>query len=101
MKRMRFSANAAKSKTRGIVTPISKPPICFSSFETYDGVAIMATNLRQKTIDEAFTRRLDFLIDFPFPDGEYRASALGSPFPARSAIGEGCRSPGGLRISIV
>jgi SpoVK/Ycf46/Vps4 family AAA+-type ATPase len=35
--------------------------------ERFDGVAILTTNLRQN-LDEAFTRRLDFLVEFPFPD---------------------------------
>ena len=35
--------------------------------EEYEGVAILATNLR-KNIDEAFVRRLHFTVDFPFPD---------------------------------
>lgn len=39
--------------------------------ETYDGIAILASNLRQN-LDEAFTRRLDFMIDFPFPEHEDR-----------------------------
>jgi SpoVK/Ycf46/Vps4 family AAA+-type ATPase len=40
--------------------------------EQYDGVAILATNLR-KHLDDAFTRRLQFIIDFPFPgDAERR-----------------------------
>src|SRR5204863_8075425 len=39
--------------------------------ETFDGVAILATNLRAN-LDEAFTRRLDALVDFPPPDPEYR-----------------------------
>jgi SpoVK/Ycf46/Vps4 family AAA+-type ATPase len=39
--------------------------------ESYDGIGILATNLRQN-IDEAFTRRMDFLVDFPFPEEEYR-----------------------------
>jgi SpoVK/Ycf46/Vps4 family AAA+-type ATPase len=39
--------------------------------ETFDGVAILATNLRAN-LDEAFTRRLDAIIDFPPPDVEYR-----------------------------
>jgi hypothetical protein len=34
--------------------------------EEYDGVVILATNLR-KNIDEAFVRRLQFVIEFPFP----------------------------------
>ena len=39
--------------------------------ETFDGVAILATNLRAN-LDDAFTRRLDAIIDFPAPDAEYR-----------------------------
>ena len=35
--------------------------------EEYEGVAILATNLR-KNMDEAFVRRLHFTIDMPFPD---------------------------------
>ena len=35
--------------------------------EDYEGVAILATNLRQN-LDEAFVRRLAFSINFPFPD---------------------------------
>lgn len=39
--------------------------------ENYNGVAILATNLRTN-LDEAFTRRLQFIINFPFPDEEHR-----------------------------
>ncbi len=39
--------------------------------ETYDGVAILATNLRAN-LDDAFTRRLQFIINFPFPEEKYR-----------------------------
>ncbi|MEZ4597656.1 MAG: ATP-binding protein [Chloroflexota bacterium] len=35
--------------------------------EQFDGVAILTTNLRSN-LDEAFTRRLDAVIDFPVPD---------------------------------
>jgi len=35
--------------------------------EEYEGLAILATNLRQH-LDEAFLRRLQFVIEFPFPD---------------------------------
>ncbi|MCA9982010.1 MAG: ATP-binding protein, partial [Anaerolineales bacterium] len=35
--------------------------------ERYDGVTILATNLRAN-LDEAFMRRLQFAIDFPFPE---------------------------------
>jgi ATPase family associated with various cellular activities (AAA)/Winged helix domain, variant len=39
--------------------------------EEYPGAVILATNFR-RNIDEAFTRRLDFVIDFPFPEAEDR-----------------------------
>ncbi len=39
--------------------------------ETFDGLAILATNLRAN-IDDAFTRRLDVIVDFPLPDQEHR-----------------------------
>jgi adenylate kinase family enzyme len=35
--------------------------------ETYPGAVILATNLRQN-VDDAFLRRLDFVIEFPFPE---------------------------------
>ena len=39
--------------------------------ETFDGLAILATNLRAN-VDEAFARRLDMVVDFPTPDVELR-----------------------------
>ena len=39
--------------------------------ESFDGLAILATNLRAN-IDEAFTRRLDVIVDFPLPDPSHR-----------------------------
>jgi SpoVK/Ycf46/Vps4 family AAA+-type ATPase len=39
--------------------------------EQYEGIAILATNLRQN-MDEAFLRRLAFIINFPFPDEAHR-----------------------------
>jgi hypothetical protein len=41
--------------------------------ETFDGLAILATNLRAN-LDEAFTRRLDMMVDFPQPDEALRRS---------------------------
>ncbi|MBT0772885.1 ATP-binding protein [Kineosporia sp. J2-2] len=40
--------------------------------EQFDGLAVLTTNLRAN-IDEAFTRRLDLVVDFPFPDADQRA----------------------------
>ncbi len=54
--------------------------------EVYEGVAILATNLRQN-LDEAFTRRLSFLVDFPFPEREYREKLWVSHFPSEAPLG--------------
>lgn len=53
--------------------------------ESYDGIAILATNLRQN-LDDAFTRRLDFLIDFPFPEAEYRGRIWARHFPPEAPL---------------
>jgi AAA+ superfamily predicted ATPase len=39
--------------------------------EEYEGIVILATNFR-RNIDEAFTRRIHYIIEFPFPEPEYR-----------------------------
>ncbi|MDB4881898.1 MAG: family ATPase [Gemmatimonadetes bacterium] len=39
--------------------------------EQFDGVAILATNLRGN-LDDAFVRRLAFAVHFPFPDAPHR-----------------------------
>ena len=51
--------------------------------ETFDGLAILATNLRAN-IDEAFTRRLDVIVDFPPPDEDPAPRPVG-PLPRRRA----------------
>ena len=52
--------------------------------ETFDGLAILSTNLRAN-IDEAFTRRLDCIVDFPTPTEELRLqlwrNCLAPPLP--------------------
>ncbi|MGW0756870.1 AAA family ATPase [Streptomyces sp. NPDC002814] len=39
--------------------------------ESFDGIAVLTTNLRAN-LDEAFTRRLDVVADFPVPDAGHR-----------------------------
>ncbi|MFJ6700294.1 ATP-binding protein [Streptomyces sp. NPDC091272] len=39
--------------------------------EAFNGVAVLTTNLRAN-IDDAFTRRLDLVVDFPFPQEDQR-----------------------------
>jgi len=48
--------------------------------EAYDGVTILSTNLRSN-LDEAFTRRLQFAVDFPFPEEADRLRIWQSLFP--------------------
>jgi len=55
--------------------------------EEYDGVAILATNYIQN-FDEAFKRRLKFVIDFPFPNEEQRRQIWEKVFPPEVPLGE-------------
>jgi ATP-dependent 26S proteasome regulatory subunit len=48
--------------------------------ELFDGVAVLTTNLRSN-VDEAFTRRLDAVIDFPMPEEEDRRRLWGNNLP--------------------
>lgn len=49
--------------------------------EEYEGIAILATNLRQN-LDEAFIRRLAFTVHFPFPDEPSRLRIWQGLWPA-------------------
>jgi SpoVK/Ycf46/Vps4 family AAA+-type ATPase len=57
--------------------------------ETFDGIAVLATNLRAN-LDEAFTRRLDLVVDFPMPDEAARRAlwdgCLGTRIPRSSEV---------------
>lgn len=48
--------------------------------EEYNGIVILATNLVQN-FDEAFKRRMRFIIDFPFPDAAHRRQLWEKAFP--------------------
>ncbi|WP_309242717.1 ATP-binding protein [Limnofasciculus baicalensis] len=51
--------------------------------EKYRGLAILTTNMKD-AIDRAFTRRLHFNIEFPFPDKEARIRIWKSMIPAKA-----------------
>jgi SpoVK/Ycf46/Vps4 family AAA+-type ATPase len=55
--------------------------------EEYEGVTILTTNLRQN-LDEAFTRRIRFIIEFPFPEVDYRLQIWQGIFPKQMPLGE-------------
>ena len=49
--------------------------------ETYRGLAILTTNLKQ-AIDPAFQRRIRFIVQFPFPDVDARSAIWQRAFPS-------------------
>jgi hypothetical protein len=55
--------------------------------EDYRGIAILATNQRH-ALDEAFLRRLRFVIPFPFPGPAERARLWERAFPERAPVDE-------------
>lgn len=55
--------------------------------EAYRGLAILATNLRS-SLDQAFMRRLRFILNFQFPAAAQRADIWRKVFPAATPLGE-------------
>ncbi|HEC97728.1 MAG TPA: ATP-binding protein [Nitrospirae bacterium] len=55
--------------------------------EEHEGVTILATNLRQN-MDEAFVRRMQFIVDFPFPDKLHRCRIWKVHFPKEAPCGD-------------
>lgn len=55
--------------------------------EEYPGIVILASNMKQN-VDEAFVRRMRFIIHFPFPAEEDRARIWQKAFPANAPLGD-------------
>jgi len=53
--------------------------------EAYRGLAILTTNL-QEAIDQAFLRRIRFIVHFPFPDAAQRAEIWRRVFPPAAPL---------------
>lgn len=53
--------------------------------ETFDGVSILATNLLQN-MDEAFLRRMQVIVKFPFPDAAQREQIFRSLLPKEAPL---------------
>ena len=53
--------------------------------EEYEGLAILATNLR-RNLDPAFFRRLNVVIEFPFPDEAQRLDLWRRMFPPQAPL---------------
>ena len=59
--------------------------------EQYQGVSILATNLLQN-FDEAFRRRISYMVHFPMPDAALREELWNSIFPGKTKLGAACRA---------
>jgi ATPase family associated with various cellular activities (AAA) len=57
--------------------------------EAYRGLAILTTN-RKSALDQAFLRRIRFVVEFPFPDFDQRSEIWRRIFPASTPV-EGLR----------
>ena len=68
---MRCSASAPRSGTAHDRYANIEVAYLLQKMESYPGAVILATNFRQN-MDNGFLRRLDFVIDFPFPEAEDR-----------------------------
>jgi SpoVK/Ycf46/Vps4 family AAA+-type ATPase len=55
--------------------------------EEYRGLAILTSNMRH-ALDEAFLRRLRFIVTFPFPGPAERARLWTRAFPAQAPVAE-------------
>ena len=53
--------------------------------DEYEGIAILATNLRQN-MDDAFIRRLHVVVEFPFPGEEDRRRIWAAIFPPEAPL---------------
>ncbi len=55
--------------------------------EEHEGIAILATNLG-KNIDDAFLRRMHFIVEFPFPEEELRLRIWKGLLPEEAPVSE-------------
>lgn len=59
--------------------------LLLQEIERFEGVCIMTTNL-DKNIDDAFARRIQFKIEFPFPEAEYRTAIWKTLIPKECPV---------------
>ena len=61
--------------------------LLLQEIERFEGVIILTTN-HEKNIDEAFQRRIQFKVSFPFPDAEQRARIWKTLVPPECPVDE-------------
>ena len=59
--------------------------LLLQEIERFEGITILTTNL-DKNIDDAFSRRIQFKIDFPFPEPDYRSKIWSKLIPAECPV---------------
>jgi SpoVK/Ycf46/Vps4 family AAA+-type ATPase len=62
--------------------------LLLQEIERFEGICVLTTN-HEKNIDEAFRRRIQFRITFPFPDAKQRAQIWKTLVPKECPIEEG------------
>jgi SpoVK/Ycf46/Vps4 family AAA+-type ATPase len=62
--------------------------LLLQEIERFDGIVILTTN-NDAAIDDAFERRLNHKLDFPFPDGPARANIWRKLIPGRAPLAAG------------
>ena len=55
--------------------------------EEYEGIVILATNFR-RNMDDAFTRRMHHIVEFPFPDADCRERIWKGLVPAAAPLAD-------------
>ncbi|MEO0458964.1 MAG: ATP-binding protein [Cyanobacteria bacterium P01_A01_bin.114] len=55
--------------------------------EEFEGISVLTSNFRQN-LDDAFVRRIRFIIEFPFPEVEYRDRIWQGIWPAQLPLAE-------------
>ena len=73
MKLMQYLVKGQKLKTLMIGMPILRQAYLLQKIEEHKEIVILASNFK-RNIDEAFIRRMHFVIEFPFPDEQNRLS---------------------------
>jgi AAA+ superfamily predicted ATPase len=61
--------------------------LLLQEIERFEGICILTTN-HEKNMDEAFRRRIQFKINFPFPDDKHRAKIWRTLIPREAPVGE-------------
>ena len=83
----RCSASARRSPTRHDRYANIEVAYLLQRMEAYPGAVILATNFR-RNIDDAFIRRLDFVVDFPFPEADDRKRIWRLVLPEQAPVAE-------------